>query len=223
MTVHLNREIEKLKKKILFISELVEESMQKAVHSLRELDTKLAANIIDADEQIDQLEVEVEEDCLKILALHAPVANDLRYVIAILKINHDLERIADQSVNIAERALFIASKEPIEIPSELDVMVDKAQTMLEKSLTSFINLDLTLAREVIDADDEVDEIHDKMFTLITDKIRKHPERLECLIQILVVSRHLERIADQVTNIAEDVIYLVNGEIVRHGINANTKS
>ncbi len=216
MNVHLRREIENLKKKILTVSANVEDALGKAVGALKERNSDLALQVIEGDLDIDLAEVEVEEECLKILALHTPVANDLRFVVAVLKINNDLERIGDQAVNIAERVRVIDDWGGT-IPEELTIMVNRAQWMLERSLDALINQDPEAAREVIEADDEVDELNRRMFKLIQSKICENTEELDYLINLLSISRHLERIADQITNIAEDVIYLVEGEIVRHKV------
>jgi phosphate transport system protein len=215
MTAHLHKEIEKLKRKILSISAHVDQAIENAVRALKDRSLKLAQKVIANDGQIDQMEVELEEDCLKVLALYQPVAIDLRYVIAILKINNDLERIADQAVNIAERSAALASVKKIEYPDELTQMLDRTHTMLRKSLKALIELDTGLAREVIEADDEVDNLNRRMFDLSLKRIKKSPQQADSLVTLLSVSRHLERIADQVTNIAEDVIYMVEGKIVRH--------
>jgi len=215
MSAHLQREIERLKKKILSISARVEAAIQDAVRSLKNRDPALAEKVIEGDAEIDRIEVEMEEDCLKVLALYQPVAADLRYVVAVLKINNDLERIGDQAVNIAERAEFLATQKRLEFPGELTLMLEKAQAMLRKSLDALINQDAVLAREVIAQDDEVDDLNRKMYSLIQSCICKEMDQLACFIAILSVSRQLERIADQVTNIAEDIVYLVEGEIVRH--------
>ena len=215
MTTHLQREIDKLKKMILYMGAEVEDTVRKAVDALVTKNSALAEEVMKSDELMDQLEVEIEEDCLKILALHQPVAIDLRYVIAILKINNDLERIGDLGVNIAERASYLATHLPIDLPLDFQGMAELSQLMLKRSLDALVNLDSTLARQVRASDDEVDAINRHMYTLIQEFIRNNPERVEELLHLLSVSRHLERIADQATNIAEDVIYMVEGEIVRH--------
>jgi len=193
----------------------VEENVHKAVQSLRKRDSSLAEEIIAADYYIDRREVGLEEECLKILALHQPVAIDLRFVIAVLKINNDLERIGDLAVNIAEQAVFLTSEPPIDIPFDFAGMSDKTKIMLKNSLDALVNMDPKLARAVCAADDEVDAINRKMYGQVQDGIRKKIEQMESLIHYLGVARHLERIADHATNIAEDVIYMVDGEIVRH--------
>jgi phosphate transport system protein len=161
------------------------------------------------------MEVGVEEDCLKILALHQPVAIDLRFIVAVLKINNDLERIGDLAVNIAERSAFLSKHPPFGFSLGLVEMADRAQDMLKHSLDALINLDSGLAQEVCAADDEIDAMNRQMYLKIQDAIRSNPGKLESLIHLLSVSRHLERIADHATNIAEDVIYMVEGRIARH--------
>jgi phosphate transport system protein len=189
--------------------------VQKAVKALAERNAALAREVMEADPHVDELEVEAEEDCLKVLALHQPVATDLRFIIAVLKINSDLERIGDMAVNIAERAEFLASQERLDPPIDFSEMADQAQRMLKQSLDALVNMDAALAVEVCAADDAVDAINREMYARIQEGIRRRPEHLECLMHLLAVSRHLERIADHATNIAEDVVYMVEGEIVRH--------
>lgn len=216
MTKHFEKEIERLKKKILSLSALVEESVWKAVKSIEDRDIGLASKVIAADHEVDTMEVEVEEECLKVLALHQPVAADLRFVVAVIKMNSDLERIGDLAVNIAEQAIPLASRpERNDIPFDLPGMSEKVQSMLRRALDSLVNLNAKLALQVCAADDEVDAIHRGMYGKVQDAIRKRPEHLEQFIHFLAVSRHLERIADHATNIAEDVIYMTEGQIVRH--------
>jgi phosphate transport system protein len=215
MTQHMQRELEKLKKMILALSAVVEESVQQAGLSLEKMDIPLAEVVIDNDEQIDQMEVDLEEECLKILALYQPVAIDLRFIISVLKINNDLERIADLAVNIAERTLALAEEPRIPVPFDFAEMARKVQTMLKKSLDALVNMDTRLALQVCDLDDEVDALHKKTYVLVKEQIRENPDALNALVHYLSVSRHLERIADLATNIAEDVVYMIEGEIVRH--------
>jgi phosphate transport system protein len=217
---HLGRELEKLKRKLLALTAYVEESVQRAVKAIATRDDKLARRVIDTDYEIDEMEVDVEEDCLKILALHQPVAIDLRYIVAVLKINSDLERIGDLAVNIAERAIFLSRMVKIESPFDFATMSLKVQVMLQKALDSLVNSDSKLAREVLVSDDEIDAINRQMYQDVMDAIRKDPEKVDNLIQMLAVSRNLERIADHTSNIAEDVIYMVDGEIIRHSERSN---
>ena len=215
MAQHLQREIEQLKKKVLALGATVEGSVHKAVHSLQHRDTALAEAVMAGDVAIDQSEVDLEEDCLKILALHQPVAIDLRFIVAVLKINSDLERIGDLAGHLAERTLALGSREHIMVPFDLSLLAEKAQTMVKLSLDSLVNLDAAMAREVCRMDEEVDALHRATFDLIRDAIRNRPEHVDILITYLSVSRYLERIADHATNIAEDAIYMVEGVIARH--------
>jgi phosphate transport system protein len=213
---HLRREIESLKRMIISLSTVVEENVRKAVRSIDQLDAKLAAEVIERDRDIDQSEVDVEEECLKILALHQPVAIDLRYIIAVLKINNDLERIGDLAVNIAERTLFLCEQDRLDVRFDFAGMSSKTLSMLKRSLDSLVNMDTQTARGVLVSDDEVDEMNRQMCREIADEIKREPEQTESLMRYFSASRHLERIADYATNIAEDVIYMMEGTIVRHG-------
>jgi len=211
----LQREIGKLKKQILTLSTEVEKNLHLALDCIHKRDADLAMKVIEGDSQIDQMEVDLEEECLKILALYQPVAIDLRFIIAVLKINNELERIGDLAVNIAERGEFLAGQKKIDIPFDFTGMAEKAQDMLKKSLDSLVNMEADLAYHVCAADEEVDAINREMYRQIEKGIRQYPDRLSCLIHLLCVSRHLERIADYATNIAEDVIYMIQGDIIRH--------
>ncbi|QPJ65146.1 MAG: phosphate signaling complex protein PhoU [Candidatus Nitrohelix vancouverensis] len=216
--LHLEREITRLKDLILSLGTKVEENVQNSVKSLVERQTELAMKVIESDTEIDQMEVEVEEECLKILALYQPVANDLRFIVSILKINQDLERVGDLSSNVAERAVFLASKEDLPIPQEIHLMADKVKEMLKESLNAFVNADALMARNVCAKDDEVDDLNREMYVQMEEAMRRNPERISGYIHILSASRYLERIADHATNVAEDVIYLAEGEIIRHRTN-----
>ncbi len=217
MSKHILREIAALKKEILALGAAAEEILYKAMKSLEERDKALAEQIMKEDADIDQMEVEIEEDCLKVLALHQPVARDLRLIIAILKINNDLERVGDLAVNIAERAAFLATKEKAEIPADFMKMSEISRDMLKKSLDALVTEDTALAHKVCGMDDAVDAINREMYILIQNEIKRDPSKMENLIHLLSVSRHLERVADLATNIAEDVIYMIDGEIVRHKV------
>ncbi len=215
MAVHLQREIGSLKNRMLSLCALVEEDLRQAVQAVDRRDPTLARQVIARDLQVDHEEVSIEEECLKLLALHQPVANDLRFIVAVLKLNNDLERIADLAVNIAERALFLSSQTPLDIPYDFSAIAEKTQAMLRQSIDALINRDADLARQVGLADDEVDAINREAFNRVTSMIKSHPDDLDSLIALLSVSRYLERIADHASNIAEDVIYLIEGKIIRH--------
>ena len=213
--MHLHREIEILKGKTLSLAARVEDALRNAIRAVRERDSALAAKVIDGDEVIDQLEVTIEEDCLKALALYQPVAVDLRFIVMVIKVNNELERIGDLATDVAERAQFLAERDPVQLPPILLAMTQKTQAMVKKALDALVNLDPELAREVRESDDEVDDLHGRMFTLVQGAMRDEPDRIETLMPLLSISRYLERVADHATNIAEDVIYSVEGEIVRH--------
>ncbi|MBN2018878.1 MAG: phosphate signaling complex protein PhoU [Sedimentisphaerales bacterium] len=215
MTVHMQKEIENLKSKLLSLCAAVEKNLCLALQSVKEKDKVLARRVIEDDEQIDQMEVDVEEECLKILALHQPVAIDLRFIITALKINNDLERIGDLAVNIAERGEFLAGWEPISAPFDFDAMAEKTQWMLTESLDSLVDMDCKRAYQVCAADDAVDAINREMYKQVEASIVAHPSWTRGLLHLLSISRHLERVADHATNIAEDVIYMAEGRVVRH--------
>jgi len=215
MPQHLQKDLERLKKMVLDIGTMVEESLSNAIIALNKRDKTLAESIIDGDSEIDQREVVIEQECLKILALHQPVAKDLRFVVAILKLNNDLERVGDLAVNIAQRSTTLSSNAPVPIPSDIKLMADKAIVMVKQSFDSLIDTDTHLAETVCAADDEVDALQQRLYSQLQAEIKKAPQNVEQYVQLLSVVRYLERIADQATNIAEDVIYLVEGEVVRH--------
>jgi len=215
MTVHFQREIDHLKKKILAIGAVVEERIAGAITAVMKHDAKLARQIVEGDDEIDRMEIDVEEECLKILALHQPVAVDLRFVVAVLKINQALERMADLASNIGRRAEYLADLPKAEIPVQLERMSKHTQDMVKHCLDALVESNVAIARQVCTADDEVDQYNRQMHVLIQNQIREHPDNIERLLNLLSTSRHLERIADLATNVAEDVIYTVQGDIVRH--------
>jgi phosphate transport system protein len=215
MRVHLQRDVEKLKRQVLALSAEVENDVRAAVRAIEDRDEERARQVIDREPQINMMEVNVEEDCLKILALHQPVAADLRYIIAVLKINQDLERIGDLAVHIAERGLFLCTQPALKVPFRLGEMADKAQAMLKNVLDAFVNLSSAAARDVCAADSAIDAINREIFEQVRKAVAQSPDLFESLLQILHIARHLERIADHATNIAEDLIYLIEGRIVRH--------
>ncbi|MFN8548599.1 MAG: phosphate signaling complex protein PhoU [Candidatus Eisenbacteria bacterium] len=215
MAKHLERDIERLKLNLLALGAKVEESVYRAVQAIEQGDAVAARRVIEEDNQIDAQELEVEEECLKILALHQPVATDLRFIVAVLKIDNDLERIGDLAVNLAERAVLLSKGPRVRSPFDLPNMAVKSQAMLRRSIDAFVNMNAEAARQVCAADDEVDQINREMYHLVLASIKERPDDAESLVHYLTSSRLLERISDHATNIAEDVIYLVEGEIVRH--------
>jgi len=216
MARHLQKELEKIKKRVLSLGAMVEDRVRIAGSAVEQLDAALAARIVETDWEIDEMEVEIEEECLKILALHQPVAVDLRFLIAVIKINNDLERIADEALNIAERVQTISKREDPGFRFDYVDMTQKAERMLKRSLDALVNLDVDMAFKVVVQDDEVDEMHRDAYQRTCREMTRRPEAIKYLLNYYLISRHLERIADHATNIAEEVIYLIEGEIVRHG-------
>jgi phosphate transport system protein len=215
MSLHLQHEIEKLKKQLLSLSAIVEGQVHSAVRSFLDRSEDSAGEVQRQDEEIDRREVEIEEECLKILALHQPVALDLRMIIAILKINNDLERIGDLAVNIAHKAVAYVLESPLDIPFDMAGMADKTQSMLRDSIDALVNMDAELAKAVCARDDEVDRLKRLSRIAIEDRLQQDVQQLRPSLLLLAVARNLERIADCATNVAEDVIYMAEGRIVRH--------
>jgi len=211
----LSREIDKLKEQLLLIGGKVERALSDAVKSVEERDTGLAEEVIDNDGQIDKMEVDLEEECLKILALYQPVATDLRFIITVLKVNNDLERIGDLAANIAEYGLMLESGREVSFSWDFATMAGKAQQMLTDSLDALVNRSSDMAHRVRVADDDIDDLHREMYSRVEVKMKGRPELIGVYIKHIGLSRCLERIGDLATNISEDVIYLVTGEIVRH--------
>lgn len=215
MTVHMQKEIGNLKNLILSMSAKVEKNFEDSIFLYEKMNKVAAEKLMKDDEKIDMMEIEIEEECLKVLALYQPVAIDLRFIVAVLKINNHLERINDLVVNIAERALDLSGYPNLEIPFDLWGMSQRVQSMLNKSLLALINMDTDQAMDVLTLDDEVDDMHKTTYAEVKKRIVKAPEEIDKLIQMPSLSRYLERIADLASNIAEEVIYMVDGEIVRH--------
>jgi len=215
MSVHFEREIARLKKKVLGLGALVEENMHKAFVTLQTGDLELAREVIHTDVTIDEVEVEIEEECLKILALYQPVAGDLRFIIAVSKIDNELERIGDLSANICARVVQLAPEPNVVIPDTTNIMADRIESMLARTLDALVQGDAQLARAVLFDDREVDALFGRLIAELKEEIRDHIELLDPLMIVFTMARYLERLADRMTNICEDIIYLVQGEIVRH--------
>ena len=218
MKIHLQKEIDALKKRLFHLSSLVEENLERSIRAVCGGDSDLAREVRHKDREIDQLEVEVEEDCLKILALHQPVAVDLRYLVAVLKLNNDLERIGDRAVNIARgRGCLEGPPLPPVLVARFQELGEKARRMLRCSLESLMELDAGKAQEVLKADDEVDADYHELSRLMLGELAGDPSRAESYVCWMLAAKSIERVADHATNIAEDTIYTVQGVIVRHGV------
>jgi len=216
MAILMQHELDLLKKEILTLGAEVEGRVKQAVQALLTFDSELASQVRDGDAQIDNMEIELEEECLKILALHQPVATDLRFIVSVLKINNDLERVADFAVNIADRALDLDAISKVDCPYDIATMAKLVEEMLKMALDSLVERDADLARKTIDFDDDVDLMHQGNFSRVKEAIRNDPASMDGLVYYLSISRYLERMGDLATNIAEDVVYQVDGEIIRHG-------
>jgi phosphate transport system protein len=215
MAKHLHRDLDNLQRDILTLAGLVEGSIQKAIEALQKRDVRLANDVIAGDPQIDNEENHIEEECLKILALHQPVAVDLRRITAAMMINIDLERMGDLAEEIAERVQEMAKLPMFPIPAQLQNMTDLTTMMVRQSLDSFVNLNTPQARSVMRMDDEVDRYNEEIIDEVVRLMKTSPNLIEPGLSLFSATRHLERIADHATNIAEDVVYLVEGEIIRH--------
>ena len=216
MSIHLHRQISQLKKMVLTLSTMVEEQVHTALETVQNRDASLAARVRKADKAIDRFEVDVEEECLHTLALYQPVAFDLRFVVAVLKMNNDLERIGDLAVGIAQQGGFLAELGELDhLPYDLDTMGQRVQEMVRGALDAVVNIDADKAREVRKIDNEVDDIHEGMYHRMPGLMRENPHQIEQLVHLMNVSRQLERIADHAVNISKDVLYMAEGEIVRH--------
>lgn len=212
---HFQRELAHLKKRILTLGALVEDRVRMAIQAIETRDGELAREIIKADREVDEIEVEVEEECLKILALHQPVAGDLRFIIAVSKIDNELERIGDLSANICARTIELERTVHIPAPTTMLVMAERIEAMLATTLDALIDGDADLARKVLLDDRAVDELFARLVGELKEEIRSHLDLLDPLIIVFTMARYLERLADRMTNICEDVIYMTEGEIVRH--------
>lgn len=215
MTVHMENALVRLRKRLADLASVAEEQVRGAVLAFESRDRQLAERVIASDVKIDKTEVEIEEECLQVLALYQPVADDLRLVVSILKINNDLERTSDYAVTIAERTMALAEQTLPVKPIDFTAMAERAISMLHRSIDALMARDPKLALEVCRADVEVDRIHQENYNTVDEMVQQHPSSARNLMQFVTISRCLERIADQATNIAEDVIYLVEGRIVRH--------
>ncbi|MCH2128843.1 MAG: phosphate signaling complex protein PhoU [Pirellulaceae bacterium] len=215
MTKHLHRDLEAVHQEILSLSAMVEDMIDQATTALLDRKHDIATTVIASDEKVDRREVRIEEDCLKILALHQPVAIDLRRIATVMKVNNDLERIADLAVNIAERALALDNFLQFPVPKKLKSMVSMSTQMVRNALDAFVVLDASAARSVLSMDDAIDELNLEIIRELQSLIQQQPDLVVPALHCFSASRHIERIGDHATNIAEDVIYLVEGDIVRH--------
>ena len=212
---HFEEELQALKTRLLNMGALVEERVHQATFALIERRPDAIDRVIAGDQDVNDLQIEIDDRCLKLLALQQPMASDLRLITAAMKINADLERIGDQAVNIAENAARILSHPPLKPQIEVPRMAELAQGMTHDCLDAFVRKDVALARSVLKRDDQVDALKDQVFRVLLTYMMADPGTIERCLALILISRNLERIADHATNIAEDVIFLVEAKDVRH--------
>ena len=212
---HFQEELEQLKTRLLEMGGLAEEQVRLAVKALMERDRDLVARALDGDEPINRLHIEVDGRCFTLLALHQPMAVDLRAIVAAVKINTDLERVGDLAINIAEAARRYAQHAPVKKLIDIPRMATIAQNMLRDSLDAFVRRDTDLAQRVLNEDDKLDDLKTQIFRELLTYMLQDPGTIEAALDLILISRHLERIGDHATNIAEDVIFMVSARDVRH--------
>ncbi|MBX3374761.1 MAG: phosphate signaling complex protein PhoU [Phycisphaeraceae bacterium] len=213
--MELERQLTGIRRHILRFGASVEQRVTRAIEALEQRNEAIAREVREGDAEINAEEIDIEHECLQVLALTHPVASDLRFIMTVLRINNDLERVGDKAKNISKRVLAMGGFRQLDLPDTLRQMGEETRRMLGNALSALANNDPDLASQVRRADDRVDQLQKELFTWAHDQIRGSVDRTEAVIQLLAVVRALERIADLSTNIAEDVIFLIGGQVVRH--------
>lgn len=219
---HFEEELSELKRKLLTMGSLAERALHQSLMALVERDAQLGLQIFDGEEAINLLQIEIDDRAMRLLALQQPMAVDLRLIASAVKINNDLERIGDLCVNIAQRVLSLINQPPVSPMIDLPKMAALAEKMLHDALDAFVNRNADLARTVLESDDKVDRYRDDIFQELVRFMTSHPDAVQCGVDLLLISRNIERVADHATNIAEDVIYAVAGRDVRHHIEESVR-
>ena len=219
METHLQKELQELKENLLTMAALVEGAIRDAVQSLVKRDSELAKKTFEGEDRINAMELAIDDMCLKLLALMQPMAADLRFITSAMKITTDLERMGDQAVNIAERAISLNQEPQIKPYIDIPRMAEIAQSMVKDVLDSFVNRDSKLARSVCERDDLVDGLNDQVFRELLTYMNSDPQTITRSIHLMIVCRCLERIADHATNIAEDVIFMLDARVIKHHADA----
>ena len=212
---HQDKDLLRLENRIAELGELIIESTNRCIRCIETFDKTLTAEIVYNESIINEMEVDIEEDCLKILALHQPVAFDLRFIIVVLKVNNDLERMGDQALNIAERINFLSDLDRLVLDLDFNTMGAICRNMVEKSLEALKQRDVERAQEVVDMDDEVDALHSRNYRVLQKAMEVDPKIVTTAISYLTISNNIERLADLATNIAEEIIFMEGGQVVRH--------
>jgi phosphate transport system protein len=215
MERHFQKELESLKTSLVKMGSVVEESIATAIRSVMEKNPELAAKVIETDKRIDALEIEIDNAIIDLLALQQPVASDLRFILAALKINNDLERIGDHAVNIAQAAQILCTIPNADLLDEIPKMAEITRNMLKDAIDSFILLDPARARIVLTTDDQIDNLNRTVIRTVIDQLKSNKQTAECGLEISLISRNMERVADLATNIAEEVIFHIQARVVKH--------
>ena len=215
MSIHLQRDLDNLRKDILRLGDLVRESTLKSIEFFNTRELSLAEDVNTFELHINELEVDIEENCLKILALHQPVAIDLRFIVVVMKVTNDLERMGDQAVNIVQRVKALMKEPSHAFDLPIDAMTDTVQDMVALSLEALVNQDPDLARRVVQIDDLVDDLHTKNYQALRVAVENAPSLVSQAMSLATISSNLERVGDLCTNIAEEVIFMVEGKVIRH--------
>lgn len=219
METHFHKELEELKEDLLSMAALVEEAINTAVQSLVKRDSDLAKKTLEGEDRINEMEIDIEDKCLKLLALRQPMAADLRFITSAMKIITDLERMGDEAVNIAERAISLNQEPQLKPYIDIPIMAEITQSMVKDVLDAFVNRDLRLARSVCERDDMVDGLNDQVFRELLSYMISDPNTIRREVHLMFVCRCLERIADHATNIAEDVIFMIDALVIKHHADA----
>jgi phosphate transport system protein len=223
MQRHFTFELDKLRTSLIRMGSLVDEQIEFGMRAMLESDVNLARLVIDRDKKVDEFDNEIDKDCIRIFALTQPVAIDLRLLMAALKINNELERIGDIAVNLAERVQPLVPYREFVQSTVIGEMATAARKMVRSAIDSFVNNDPALARQVLEGDDVIDEYDAKIFGLMVAAMKSTPENVDAAAHLMIASRHIERLADHATNIAEDVIFLVNAKIIKHNVDQAASS
>lgn len=213
--LHLHREIQNLNKLILQLGGQVEENLRQGVQAIQQRNVRKATDIQDEDDLVDSLEVRVEEECLKILALYQPVATDLRYIVAVLKINANLESIGDLTSSLVLHSDAMNRKIQLPIPEQVNTMSALGREMLKSGLNALVERDISLCQSILQREKKMDALYGELHNWFKTEVKQQPDNADIYLNIFMAAKDIERIADHACNIAEDIIYLVTGEIVRH--------
>jgi phosphate transport system protein len=215
MPRHFELELDQLRTMLIRMGSLVEEQIELAVRGILESNVSLAQIVIERDRKVDEFDNEIDKQCMRVFALTQPVAIDLRLLMAALKINNNLERIGDIAVNIAERVKPLSPSSEFVKTTSIRTMAEAAREMVKHAIDAFVNSDVELAKRVLESDDRIDTMDRETFNLMLKRMKEEPPNVEAAAHVMILSRHIERLADHATNIAEDVVFLVNAKIIKH--------